>query len=89
MAIVDPTTPGELWYDIPSRPGYQFSSEFRVKEFLVFGRCFPRRLIKTPRMITVNLWSQRIFVFQYKSQWKTKANVRSSCCCRACLWRNF
>lgn len=31
MAIIDPTTPGELWYPIPSLPGYQLSSDFRVR----------------------------------------------------------
>lgn len=33
MAIYDPTTPEELWYDIPSLPGHQFSSEFRVRSW--------------------------------------------------------
>jgi hypothetical protein len=41
MAIPDPTTPGEVWYPIPSLPGYQFSSDQRLRR--------PARFCDRPR----------------------------------------
>jgi hypothetical protein len=37
MAIFDPTTPDEVWYPIPSCPGYQLSSDWRVRKFRDVG----------------------------------------------------
>jgi hypothetical protein len=33
MAIFDPITSDEIWYPIPGSPGYEFSSEFRVRSW--------------------------------------------------------
>jgi hypothetical protein len=37
MAIIDPTTPGEVWYQIPSLPHHQISSDWRIRSFSVKG----------------------------------------------------
>lgn len=38
MAVYDPTTPGEIWYPIPSLPGYELSSDLRVRSFRLLGQ---------------------------------------------------
>jgi hypothetical protein len=38
MTVYDPTTPDEIWYPIPGLPGYEFSSDLRVRSFHVLGR---------------------------------------------------
>src|ERR1700727_1496108 len=62
MAIVDPTTPGELWYDIPSLPGYQVSIEFRVRIFHVKG-CKDGRLSDKWKVLTVSLGANGYLYF--------------------------
>ncbi len=63
MAIYDPTTPDELWYDIPSLPGYQFSSEFRVRKH---QKATWKRKLKNPkwRIVRLSLSSRYLsFIF--------------------------
>ena len=71
MAIVDPTTPGELWYPIPSLPGYEFSSEFRVRSFRYKGEA-PRRLTAKPRFLAIYKAKIGYLMFHARVEGKAK-----------------
>jgi hypothetical protein len=55
MATFDPTAP-EVWYPIPSLPGYEISSHFRVRSFHLRGRSVTGRyggLTDRPRLLAL------------------------------------
>lgn len=50
-AVFDPTTPDEVWYPIPGFPGYELSSDWRVRSFRKDGRIQDSwHLIRTCRL---------------------------------------
>lgn len=55
MAIYE-SIEGEIWYPIPGLPGYEISSEWRVRSFLVRGRCAGgsyRGVTTRPRILSI------------------------------------